>query len=255
MTEQALIDHVSADMPALAVDPYVAMVERLAIDPRVDVDKLDRLLQMQERIMDRNAKSAYARALADMAPELPVIERNGAIVVPDKGGDASKDRRTPYARLEDINEAIRAPMAKNGFAFSSRIETTPSNQIKITGILTHREGHSEETSFPLPHDSTGAKNAVQAIGSSITYGRRYTLLALLNITSHAPQDADDDGKKAGEAETIGPEDIAYVEQQLRDTGSDKGAFLKAFKVESIDGLTQDAYKRALTMFARKKAAK
>lgn len=242
---------VDAPTPVVVSDPWLTMIERAARDPAIQVEKMERLFDLSERAQKTRAKACFAADLALLQPKLPSIARSGAIVVPArKDGDA--DRRTPYARLEDIMDEIRAPLAEHGFAITFRVAATPDNRINVTGVLMHRDGHTEETTFPLPHDSSGAKNNVQAIGSSITYGRRYTLLSLLNITSHAPQDADDDGKAAGVGDTIDADQIAYLEQLIQDTQSVRAAFLKACKVQRMEDLTLDHYKAALERFAMKK---
>ncbi|MNO71030.1 ERF superfamily protein [compost metagenome] len=65
--------------------------------------------------------------------------------------------------------------------------------MSVTGILMHRAGHREQTTMLLPLDTSGSKNAVQALGSSVSYGKRYVLCALLNITTRGE---DDDGNAA-----------------------------------------------------------
>lgn len=251
-----------AEAQGLVLDPWMAMIERAARDPSIDADKMIKLYELSERAAASRAKAAYAADFALMQAKLPRIDRGGKIVVFSKadrdkaGGVRDGDRpqqETPYARLEDIVAAIAPALSEHGFSISHRVERTPENMIAVTGILMHRDGHSEQTSFPLPHDSTGSKNNVQAIGSSITYGRRYTILSLLNIVSHAPMDADDDAKRAGDGETIGDDDIAHIEQQIRDTESDKTAFLKAIRAGSVEAMTVPQYKRALELFAVKKA--
>ena len=56
------------------------------------------------------------------------------------------------------------------------------------GDLTHARGHSEKVWLQASRDDSGNKNAIQALGSTISYGRRYTTCDLLNITSRLPQD-------------------------------------------------------------------
>jgi hypothetical protein len=267
VTDQAIIERETTALRgtephAWAIDPWVAMIERAARDPSIDADKMIKLYELSERASAARSKAAYAADFALMQAKLPRIDRRGRIVIYSQadrakpGGPpvgAVPQQETPYARLEDIVDAIAPALSEHGFSISHRVERTPENMIAVTGILMHRDGHSEQTCFPLPHDSSGSKNNVQAVGSSITYGRRYTILSLLNIVSHAPQDADDDGKRAAEGETIGVDDIAHVEQQLRDTDSDKAAFLKAMKVESVEAMTVPQYKRALELFAAKKS--
>jgi hypothetical protein len=161
----------------------VNVIAAAAANPDVNVDKLERLLAMQERIMERDARAAYSAALADMQPKLPAICMGGKNTHTDKA----------YSRLEDINGAIRPILAEHGFALSFRIGRD-ANTVIVTGVLSHREGHSEETSIHLPADTGAGRNAVQAVGSSVTYGKRYTATALLNLTSG---EEDDDGIAAG----------------------------------------------------------
>lgn len=164
----------------------ISVIERAATNPDVDIDKMERLLDMQERIMERNAKSAFSAAMAQLQGELPTISEKGEIKV--KG-----ELRSRYARFEDINQAVRPIMQKYGFAVSFKVDTS-DNFIRVTGVLSHREGHSEETTMQLPADMSGSKNTVQSVGSSVSYGKRYVLQALLNITTSGE---DDDGQAGG----------------------------------------------------------
>lgn len=162
-------------------DSTALMFERLAKDPTVDVDKLERLIAMQERIQARNARADYYADFAQMQGELPtVIER----------GQTNNGR---YATHEDIVEAVRPVLQRHGFMLSFRTKFD-DKLVKITGVLAHRSGHAEETEFVSSPDVSGNKNAIQALGSAQSYGQRYTARALLNIASR--QD-DDDGRKAG----------------------------------------------------------
>lgn len=165
------------DMSAGLLD----VIARAARDPNVDIDKMERLLQMQERVQARGAKAAYYGALADMQPNLPIISERGSIL--NKNGEV----QSTYALWEDVNEAIRPILCQHGFALSFKTRRAES-EVTTTGILSHRDGHSEETELSLPSDTSGSKNAVQAVGSSSQYGKRYTAFALLNITSKGEDD-------------------------------------------------------------------
>ncbi|MFN2411388.1 MAG: ERF family protein, partial [Halomonas sp.] len=136
--------HPTADSTAI-----IQVIERAALNPDVDIDKMERLLQMQERVMDRQAMMAYSAAMASMQTELPSIEERG------------QTNNGFYATLEDIVDTVRPIMQKHGFAVSFRIQTQERG-IQITGVLMHKDGHREETSMLLPADISGNKNAVQA---------------------------------------------------------------------------------------------
>lgn len=227
----------------------IAVIERAATNPDVDIDKMERLLEMHERITARDAKAAYFSALAVMQPELPVIERRGTISVPAKDGKTGHN--TPYALWEDVNEAIRPHLACNGFALSFRVNKD-ADRVEVTGILSHRQGHSEETMLSLPMDSTGSKNNVQAIGSSVSYGKRYTAFALLNITSRGE---DDDGKKAGDGAVITDDQADEIHKLIDSTGSKVGPFLTYIGAPSVADIPAAKYAAAKAALAKKAASK
>ena len=262
---QELAEPRQASPAAAGDDPFFAMIERAARDPAISVEKLERLFELSERARAVRAKQAFAEAFAALQIELPTIDRKNRIVVFSKaererpGGpspDAVPQQSTPYATLETIIAAIRAPLSKHGF--SIRFEhATANGLIETTAILTHRDGHAERASVPpLQHDSSGSKNNVQAVGSSLTYGRRYALLALLAIVSHAPQDADDDGNAAGAGDvvTISEDQVAEIRMMLTKTKSDESRFLATFKVESIEALRPAQVEQARTLLLQKAAS-
>src|SRR5258708_6610605 len=111
------------------------VISRAARDPATDVDKLERLLTMYERMTAQQSKADYTAALAEMQPELPVIGERGQIKI----GNATPQS---YALWEDINDAIKPVLQKHGFALSFRTGRE-DNQITVTGVLSHRAGHSE----------------------------------------------------------------------------------------------------------------
>lgn len=249
------------DLPAVAeptdtATALISMIERVALNPAVDIDKMERLLEMQERILARTAKVAYAAALAEMQPNLPVIERRGLIQVRKKDANGERNgevqQATPYALWEDINEAIRPVLQQYGFALSFRTGQSADGRVTVTGILSHREGHQEETTMVLQHDSTGSKNAVQAIGSSTSYGKRYTAMALLNLTSRGD---DDDGRQAGAPAAINEQQRQELSDLLEATASDEARFFAFFGIEFLAEMPAKRFAEAKAMLEQKKARK
>lgn len=173
-TEQMQVVQVGND-----VAPMLAMIERAARDPNVDVGKMEKLWAMKEHADAIHAKQAYDAAMANLQTELPDIPERGKAMV-------NGSIRYTFALWEDINAAIKPILSKHGFALTFRIQ--PGEQISVTGVLSHKDGHREETSISLPADTSGSKNAVQAVASSTSYGKRYTAGALLNLTSHGEDD-------------------------------------------------------------------
>lgn len=182
--KNALVEHEPTQTQIVPVSESAAIfqiIERAARDPNVDIDKMQRLMEMHDKVQATRAKTAYAAAFSEMQPELPEIIEHG------------KSNNGSYALWEDINDRIKPVLSAHGFGISFRCGRDGAN-VTVTAVLSHREGHSEETMMLLPLDTSGNKNAVQAVGSSTSYGKRYTAAALLNLTSRGE---DDDGKKGG----------------------------------------------------------
>jgi hypothetical protein len=178
--EDAPVSLAPASVPP--ADNVALMFERLAKDPAVDVEKFERLMAMQERILAHNARSEYYAAFAEMQGKLPTVEERG------------ESNNGKYALHEDIVEAVRPVLKEFGFILTHRTNFPDATTVRVVGILAHRGGHHEETEFLSKADTSGNKNAIQALGSAQAYGQRYTSRALLNLASRA---SDDDGHATG----------------------------------------------------------
>lgn len=220
----------------------LAVISRAAADPNTDVTKMERLMGLYERVEARRAEAEFAAALADMQPHLPAIAERGKAKV-------NGDVRYTFALWEDINAAIKPILQQHGFSLSFRTDFTDG--ISVTGVLTHRSGHSERTTIKLPTDASGSKNAVQAVASSVSYGKRYTAGALLNLTSHG----EDDDAFTASVEYCTDEQLAKLNEWIEATGSDKSKFLKFLKVDSLDKLPAKQYDKALSALRAKEKAK
>ncbi|MBV4552322.1 MULTISPECIES: ERF family protein [Pseudomonas] len=190
----------------------LSTISRLALDPRCDMDKLERLISLQDRMEAKSALEAFNAAFAEMQCEMPSVEKR----------TENTHTKKMYADLDDINYAVRPVMAKFGFGVSFKI-VNQANGVSITGILMHKAGHREETTMILPLDAGAGRSAVQSVGSTTTYGKRYVMCALLNITSG--DDNDNDGYKEPTDPLVTPVQARQV-QALLDKCSEtaKGKF-------------------------------
>lgn len=245
MSALAKVENNVPEVQSSAVS-MMEFIQRAATDPTVDVAKLEKLMAMGERLEARNAKAAYITALVAMKPKLPVIDRKGRIEVRAKTSTGQRDgeltQNTPYALWEDIDEAITPILAEYGFVLTHRSGTAPDGKILITGVLSHQQGHEEETTMALPHDSSGSKNAVQAVGSSTQYGKRYTAGLLLNLRTRG---LDDDGNKGGDPGFVSDEQAERILDLLTRDKADVQLFCKSMKVSSIVELPAARYGEAI----------
>lgn len=163
------------------------VLKDLGVDGKLGPDALAGLLASFAQLKAREAEAEFSAALAKLQPKLPTIDENGQILGPDGEPVAT------YATWEDTVEAIRPILARFGFSLSFRPGQSARGNPTVTGILRHKGGHKEEGELELPPDLTGGKNAVQAVGSALSYGQRYVARMLLSLTSRG---SDDDARSA-----------------------------------------------------------
>lgn len=181
MTELTKIERQEAHLPA---DPMVSMIERLVLNPDADLDKLERMLAMKERMDAQNARTSFARALSEARAEIPPIVKDATVEFTSQKG------RTHYKHetLAGIAKVIDPILSKYGLSY--RFRTNQENGgVKVTCIITHGDGHFEETSLSGAPDGSGNKNGFQAVGSAVTYLQRYTLKAALGLSAEVDDDA------------------------------------------------------------------
>lgn len=151
-----------------------------AVQNGLEVEKLSQLMELQRDWQREQAKSDFLAAMTRFQLDVPVIERK------------DKAHNSKYAKLERIADTIRQALSDNGLSY--RWEVEQNGSIAVTCIVSHINGHSERTTMSADRDDSGSKNAIQAIGSSDTYLKRYTLISALGITT---ADEDDDGNATG----------------------------------------------------------
>lgn len=234
------------------------LIDRASRDPSFDVGKLAELLAMNERENVKQAKRTYLAAMAKMKPELPVIDRKGHIIIHKKDMPKTKDhiiQDTAFARWEDIDEKITPVLARHGFVITFRAGMAADGKVTVTGILSHVDGHSEETTVPLPHDSSGSKNPVQAVGSALSYGKRYAATFLLNIRTKGE---DDDGNAAGAEDPLDATQMEQLQELITRSGANVEIFCDYMEVGALVEIKRKDFQRAieaLNLKLKKKAEK
>jgi len=156
----------------------------LAIEKGADPAFLSRLLDVQERWQANIAKSAYVSAMTAFKREAPAVLKKVNRVFFETGKGQTNYR---YANLGSIIQEISAILGKH--ELSASWETSQSgNNITVICHITHVAGHTESVTLSGPADQTGNKNAIQAVGSTVTYLQRYTLLAALGLATGEDND-------------------------------------------------------------------
>lgn len=171
-------------VPVTKEGAMLDFIQRAAADPTVDIEKLERLIVLSERMQAKTAEAAFNAAMAQMQCHMPTVFE----------GATNTHTKNTYATLDDINRAVKSVMQAHGFAVTFKVVHVAAG-VSVTGILMHSAGHREETTLLLPVDTGPGRSTVQAVGSSVTYGKRYVMCALLNITTGDAVDDDGAGAK------------------------------------------------------------
>lgn len=176
----------------LAVNNPAEMI-LAAVSSGADLEKLKGLLELQERFEANVARKAYHKAMAAFKANPPTIGKNQKVGYSTSKGLVSYS----HATLSNVVDKVSAELSKYGL--SATWTTKQNNNISVTCRITHELGHSEETTLAAQADDSGSKNSIQAIGSTVTYLERYTLLSILGL---ATKDQDNDGRKSDKPEVV-----------------------------------------------------
>jgi hypothetical protein len=169
------------------------MVEKVMMTPDIPLERIEMAIKMKNDMENREYEKLFYADLASMQVELPRVIKS------------KKGHNSLYAPLEDINDAIRPAMQRHGFAVTFRV-SQPEGRIRVETVLSHKAGHYISTEVTLDPDTSGSKNGVQAVASSISYGKRIGVTALLNISTGDDTDGADLGPQTiGEDQSRQPE--------------------------------------------------
>lgn len=221
----------------------IQVIERAASNPSIDVEKMERLLAMQERILTRNAEVSFNTAMRAAQEEMPKVLRN-------KRNDQTNSK---YADLEKVNDAIVPVYTRHGFSLSFGTADSPlEGHIRLTCLVSHIEGHSRPYQCDMPLDMAGLKGnqnktATHAHGSTMSYGRRYLTLLIFNVTL---TNEDTDGNKS--TDKITEQQFADLKALAQEVGANKDQFLKYFGIAQLADLPASKYSSAIAALQKKR---
>lgn len=153
----------------------------LAVDKDLDIDKLGKLMELQKSWSADQSRKAFFEAMTNFQSEVPEIRKSKKVSF----GETKYD----YAPLADITRQIKDKCKQYGLSYRWEIQDT-KEEISVTCLITHLDGHSERTTMTAPPDTSGKKSAIQSRGSAIEYLKRYTLIGALGLST---TDSDVDG--------------------------------------------------------------
>jgi hypothetical protein len=172
----------AAIVPTAQITPM--QVIQQAVAQGANVDQLERLMALQERYDANEAKKAFVAALNEFKRNPPKIHKTKTV---SYGAGKTSYK---HASLDDVSRIIGDALATVGISHRWDTEQLEGGLIRVTCVLTHKQGHSERVPLQASPDSSGSKNSIQAVGSTVSYLQRYTLLS---ATGMAVSEQDDDG--------------------------------------------------------------
>jgi hypothetical protein len=221
------------------------MISRAAADPNVDIDKMERLMAMRERMLQSEAGKAFDEAMNAAQEEMAPVSR-----------DASNPQtRSKYASYAALDKALRPIYTKHGFSLSFDTAESPlENHVRIVGEVS-RGGYSKRSHVDMPADGKGAKGGdvmtkTHATMSAISYGKRGLLKMVFNIA-----ESDDDGNGASDKrEFISPKQKEELIALIKESGTDTAKFCQFLRVASLDEIYTMQFASAKSALLKKRGA-
>src|SRR5271169_6350419 len=232
-TEQSegQIARIMAARPGDSSSTVLEWIERVVLDPRAEVEKLDRIMAVYERLKAKEAELSFNAAKGRMLKKLAGIKfvKNRHAIYEIENGKPQEGtyEAFKYAPLDEIDKHLRPLLAEENMDLSYSDEPREGGGIRIRGRLKHLpSGHYEDSFMSAPLDTTGGKSEVQAAGSTNSFLRRYIACNIFNIVVVGDDD-DGNGGTIDEAQTttllelikkakVGPKFLKYMRAQSID---------------------------------------
>lgn len=207
----------------------LAVISRAASDPTIDIEKMERLLAMQERLVAKTAESLFNAAMNHAQGEM-------GRVATDSENNQTRSRYASYAALD---RALRPVYTRHGFSLSFDTGAeAPEGFVRVQAYVSHSAGHTRTYGALMPADGKGAKGndvmtKTHAFGAASQYGMRYLLKMIFNV---AIGENDNDGN-VDTGDTTVQEVLADLVKKLRETKTDETAL--AFWMSHRAAFAQD----------------
>lgn len=234
--------------PVAHADPALSILDRFLSDPSVPVERVNQAFDFYARMRADAARRAFDAAMAAARAEISPIAKNRLVSHETKSGGTKSYR---HEDLAEIARTVDPILAAHGLSYRFRTTAEVNEPVRVTCIVSHRDGHAEENTLCAGRDDTGNKNSLQAIGSTITYLQRYTLKAAFGLAVAN----DDDGTAASAPEPVSEEQAASLREWIEETRTNEKAFLAHFGAASIAAFPATKYQTAVDAFKAKAGRK
>lgn len=218
-------------------------------NPDMPIEKLRWVQERMDTLMAEQRRELFQADFIAMCARIGPVDRNGLVEVRGKSGQVSG--RYKFVKYEDMEQILR-PL-EHDYHFARTFDSGPPDDkgVPLIGVLLHESGWSTTARLWLPPDHGHLRNPLQAMGSTITYGRRYLTDMLYNIVRKG---TDDDGVSSGLA-PVSPEQLAHLNALLSETATDRQTFLAMMvSCERLEDIPARDYPRLVNALEAKRAA-
>lgn len=241
ITEQRM--QLPAQAQAEVVTP-MALIEK-ALERDIDPEKLEKLMDLQDRWQNREAEKEFNQAMNRCQSELGRIAAN----------KTNSQTRSQYADYAALDRVVRPVYSRHDLALSFDTKETGASEVLVVCYVSHSAGHTRTYRVLMPADGKGAKGGdvmtkTHAAGSGISYGMRYLLKMIFNLAIGQ----DDDGNAAS-VPPVTFQQAAQLRDELAAVDGDEAAFCRYLKVSSLEDLPSTAFDTARALINKKRSAK
>ena len=225
----------------------------IAVEQGADLEKLSKLMDLQDRWEASQAKKAFNEAMNEFQSRMPVVPKRGRVFY--KGNNGKADTNFIHGRMEDAAK-LAAPILKDlGLSYRWRQEQN-NGVITVTFVVTHKLGHFEENSLQGSPDTSGGKDAIKALASTASYLRRYTMTGGLGIVFSGEDD--ESTNEALGFGVIGEEQLSKINDTYNGMGKERANkfwnwVIQAVAKRDIQGFHQLTNSEAKTIINRLEA--
>lgn len=199
------------------------------------------LVEIHRELEAREAARQFTEAKVAMRPSLPVIDKNGKLVMKGMSKRGKEyELKARFVKYDELAEAVFPILQSHGFDYFTKTRISPDGATILVATL-QRGGHSEIAEFICLSDEVGAKSPAQALASATTFFKRHGLIHLAGIISKDPRDGNDTDAARGPIEgeavvLISDEDLARVHDALKDAGVTEGSACAKYKIDRLEDL-------------------
>jgi hypothetical protein len=233
---------------ALALPDVGHLMEMALAHGQEGAEALERLVTLQERIMDRHAQNALSDALAAFQAECPQIRQSETAKIATKSG---ANYSFTYAPLDEITRTIRPALERHGLSYSWD-SALDGPMLTVTCTVRHRDGATVSATFACPTDSMANISAAQKTGAALTYAKRQSITAVFGLST-TTADADAAGELL-DSEPIDSDELAELQTLVDGAGADVRRMCAFFEVPALADLPASRLGEARKLL-RAKAAK